>query len=70
MQWNTSYVESVFTFANNINTTEGGSHLSGFKAALTGTLNKYAREQGPPEGEGGQPRRARTCARASPRSSP
>jgi DNA gyrase subunit B len=46
MQWNTSYVESVYTFANNINTTEGGSHLSGFKAALTGTLNKYAREKG------------------------
>src|SRR5215213_5679335 len=33
MQWNNSYVESVFSFANNINTTEGGSHLSGFKAA-------------------------------------
>ena len=46
MQWNTSYVESVFSFANNINTTEGGAHLSGFKAALTGTLNKYAREKG------------------------
>ena len=45
MQWNTSYVESVFSFANNINTTEGGSHLSGFKAALTGTLNKYARDK-------------------------
>ncbi len=45
MQWNTKYVESVFSFANNINTTEGGSHLSGFKAALTGTLNKYAREK-------------------------
>ena len=46
MQWNTSYVESIFTFANNINTAEGGSHLSGFKAALTGTLNKYARDKG------------------------
>ncbi|MGH3115803.1 MAG: DNA topoisomerase (ATP-hydrolyzing) subunit B [Gaiellales bacterium] len=45
MQWNTSYVESAFSFANNINTHEGGSHLSGFKAALTGTLNKYAREK-------------------------
>jgi DNA gyrase subunit B len=43
MQWNTKYVESVYSFANNINTHEGGSHLSGFKAALTGTLNKYAR---------------------------
>jgi len=43
MQWNTKYVESVYSFANNINTHEGGTHLSGFKAALTGTLNKYAR---------------------------
>jgi DNA gyrase subunit B len=46
MQWNASYVESVFSFANNINTHEGGAHLSGFKAALTGTLNKYARDKG------------------------
>jgi DNA gyrase subunit B len=45
MQWNSSYQESVYTFANNINTHEGGSHLSGFKAALTGTLNKYARDK-------------------------
>jgi DNA gyrase subunit B len=44
MQWNTSYVESVFSFANNINTHEGGAHLSGFKAALTRTLNDYARK--------------------------
>jgi DNA gyrase subunit B len=46
MQWNTSYVESVFSFANNINTTEGGTHLSGFRGALTGTLNRYARDKG------------------------
>jgi len=46
MQWNTKYVESVFSFANNINTHEGGSHLSGFNAALTRTLNKYGREKG------------------------
>src|ERR687884_194460 len=46
MQWNTSYVESVFSFANNINTHEGGSHLSGFRSALTSALNKYAREKG------------------------
>jgi DNA gyrase subunit B len=45
MQWNASYVESVFTFANNINTSEGGTHLSGFRSALTGTLNKYARDK-------------------------
>ena len=46
MQWNASYQESVYTFANNINTHEGGSHLSGFNAALTRTLNKVARDQG------------------------
>src|SRR5437870_1546717 len=44
MQWNHSYQDSVYTFANNINTHEGGTHLSGFKAALTGTLNRYARQ--------------------------
>src|SRR5438093_11653186 len=44
MQWNSSYQDSVYTFANNINTHEGGTHLSGFKAALTGTLNRYARQ--------------------------
>ena len=46
MQWNSSYQESIFSFANNINTHEGGSHLSGFRSALTRTLNKYAREKG------------------------
>src|SRR5437773_9554191 len=46
MQWNNSYQDSVYTFANNINTHEGGSHLSGFKGALTGTLNRYARDKG------------------------
>ena len=46
MQWNSSYVESVFSFANNINTHEGGSHLTGFKSALTQTLNRYARDKG------------------------
>src|SRR5215216_4780345 len=45
MQWNNSYQESVFSFANNINTHEGGSHLSGFKGALTRTLNRYARDK-------------------------
>ena len=44
MQWNSSYQDSVYTFANNINTHEGGSHLSGFNAALTRTLNRAARK--------------------------
>jgi DNA gyrase subunit B len=46
MQWNSSYQESVFSFANNINTIEGGSHLSGFRSALTSALNKYAKDKG------------------------
>jgi DNA gyrase subunit B len=46
LQWNSKYVESVFSFANNINTHEGGSHLSGFSAALTRTMNKVARDDG------------------------
>jgi len=46
LQWNGSYQESVFSFANNINTHEGGSHLSGFRSALTRTLNRYARDKG------------------------
>ena len=46
MQWNSSYQESVFSFANNINTIEGGTHMSGFRSALTGALNKYARDKG------------------------
>jgi DNA gyrase subunit B len=44
MQWNGSFQESVFTFANNINTVEGGSHLSGFRSALTRTLNDKAQQ--------------------------
>ncbi len=46
MQWNSTYQESIFSFANNINTHEGGTHLSGFRAALTRTLNDYARQKG------------------------
>jgi len=41
MQWNDSYKENVFTFANNINTIEGGTHLVGFKTAMTKCVNKY-----------------------------
>ncbi|MBN9182365.1 MAG: DNA topoisomerase IV subunit B, partial [Microbacterium sp.] len=43
MQWTTSYTENVFTFANNINTHEGGTHEEGFRAALTTLVNRYAR---------------------------
>ena len=46
MQWTTSYSESVHTYANTINTHEGGTHEEGFRAALTTLVNKYAREKG------------------------
>ncbi|RLK60194.1 DNA topoisomerase (ATP-hydrolyzing) subunit B [Actinokineospora cianjurensis] len=45
MQWNTGYSESVYTFANTINTPEGGTHEEGFRAALTRVVNVYAREK-------------------------
>jgi len=45
MQWNGSYSESVHTFANTINTAEGGTHEEGFRSALTSIVNRYAREQ-------------------------
>jgi len=45
-QYNEGTTESVFTFANNINTTEGGTHLSGFRSALTKAINEYARKKG------------------------
>ena len=46
LQWTTGFTESVYTFANNINTHEGGTHLTGFRTALTRTLNDYARAKG------------------------
>ena len=46
MQWTTRYTESVLTYANTINTHEGGTHEEGFRAALTTLVNKYAREKG------------------------
>ncbi|OGQ76760.1 MAG: DNA gyrase subunit B [Deltaproteobacteria bacterium RIFCSPLOWO2_12_FULL_60_16] len=46
MQWNDGYTENTFSFANNINTIEGGTHLIGFKSALTRTINSYAMDSG------------------------
>jgi DNA gyrase subunit B len=46
IQYNETYTETLFTFVNNINTHEGGTHLSGFKGALTRTLNAYANDKG------------------------
>lgn len=46
MQYNDSYTENIFSFANNIDTREGGTHLVGFKAALTKVINDYARKYG------------------------
>jgi len=46
MQWNTTFAESVYTFANTINTTEGGTHEEGFRTALTSLVNKHARDWG------------------------
>ena len=46
LQWNNSYQEALLSFANNINTHEGGTHLSGFRSALTSTINNYARQTG------------------------
>ncbi|MFZ3167497.1 MAG: DNA topoisomerase (ATP-hydrolyzing) subunit B [Candidatus Methanoperedens sp.] len=51
MQYNDSYTENVYTFANNINTHEGGTHLVGFKAALTKVSNDYAKKKGFLKGE-------------------
>ena len=58
VQWNDGYQENIFSFANNINTKEGGTHLSGFKSALTRAINQYASKnelmkklKSPPEGE-------------------
>ncbi|WP_250289450.1 DNA topoisomerase (ATP-hydrolyzing) subunit B [Frankia sp. CiP1_Cm_nod1] len=58
MQWNAGYNESVYTFANTINTHEGGTHEEGFRAALTSAVNAYAKDQNllrPPKANGKNP---------------
>ena len=52
MQWNSGYAESVYTFANTINTHEGGTHEEGFRSALTSMVNRYARGQEAAQGQG------------------
>jgi DNA gyrase subunit B len=69
MQWTGGYTESVLSFANNINTHEGGTHEEGFRKAITRAINDFARSKGLSR------RRTRTCpvrtsARGSPPSSP
>ena len=51
MQYNDGYSENIFSFANNIHTTEGGTHLSGFKSALTRTINQYCKNKNLLKGE-------------------
>ena len=62
----TRYAETVLSFVNNINTIEGGTHLVGFRSALTRTLNNYAEREGLTKNAEGRASPARTCARASP----
>ena len=46
LQYNDGYAENVFSFANNINTVDGGTHLSGFRSALTRAINQFGQNQG------------------------
>jgi DNA gyrase subunit B len=65
LQWNDGYAENIYSFANNINTHDGGSHLSGFKGALTRTLNTYAQASGAAKDTGeiqGEDTREGLCA--------
>ena len=66
LQYEDGYNENTFTFVNNINTHEGGTHLTGFKAALTRTINDVAKTARLPQEGRLHPHRARTSARASP----
>src|SRR5262245_18787685 len=55
LQYNDTYTENVLAFANNINTVDGGTHVTGFRAALTGSLNDWARKAGVLKGNDGNP---------------
>ena len=63
LQYNRTYQESIYSFANNINTQDGGTHLSGFKTALTRVINSYARKKWFFEGKRHQLSRAMMCVR-------
>ncbi len=63
LQYNDSYRPSIFSYANNINTIEGGTHLTGFKQALTRTINTLRREEQPVRQERRSRSRATTAAR-------
>ena len=63
MQWNTSYQESIFSFANNINTHEGGTHLSGFRSGADPDAERLRARQRAAEREKTTTSPARTCAR-------
>ena len=65
LQYNDTFVENVIAFANTIHTIEGGTHLTGFRSALTNVLNRYARKAGILK-EQDPNLSARTCAKASP----
>ena len=63
LQYNDGYSENVFSFANNINTVDGGTHLTGFRSALTRTINDYGQQRGTVQGREGEPHRRRRARR-------
>ena len=67
LQYNDGYSETVFSFANNINTVDGGSHLSGFRTSLTRTINYAGQQHGTVQRREGEPDRRRRARRAGRR---